>query len=55
MLATSVHPDPRVKLQEILRENRRLFLKIYCSQETLTLRGPSIKVYVLEESLITAH
>ena len=37
MLATIVHPDPTVKLQEILRENQRLFLKMYCSPKTLTL------------------
>ena len=37
MCAGSAHPDSRVKLQEILRENQRLFLKMYCSQKTLTL------------------
>ena len=36
MCPGSVHPDLSVKLREILQENQRLFLKIYCSQKTLT-------------------
>ena len=37
LVISCAHPDQRLKLQEILLENPRLFLKMYCSQKALTV------------------
>ena len=36
-IISCLHPNLRVKLHEMLQEDQRLLIKIYCSQKTLTV------------------
>ena len=49
------YPDWRVKLWGILQENQRLFLKMYYSNETLTLQVLPIQTVLLNDFWLKNH